>query len=71
MNIISMCLTKCVYVYRIMCWGLLMFCNAEALLDEQQPCDDYRELLEPTLISLSSIPQSGINFKALKAYHRV
>lgn len=37
---------------------------AQAQLDEQQPCDVYKELIELTLISIISV-------KISDAYHRV
>ncbi|CAI9737728.1 Hypothetical predicted protein [Octopus vulgaris] len=43
---------------------------AQVQFDEQQPRDDYKELLELMLIFLGSIPKSGISFEAPGAYHR-
>ena len=42
----------------------------EAQLHNSQPRDDYRELLELTIISLGGIPQRGIHFYYPGALHR-
>lgn len=43
---------------------------AKNQLDQHQPRDDYRELLELTIIFIGGTPKSGINFKKPGAYHR-
>jgi hypothetical protein len=39
-------------------------------LDECQPRDDYKELLELSIIFLGGTPKSGVNFKKPGAHHR-
>jgi hypothetical protein len=43
---------------------------ASRQMNEQQPRDDYKELLELTIILLGGIPSTGIKFKKPGAYHR-
>ena len=43
-------------------------CNT--LLEKQHPRDDYRELLELTVIVLGGVPKGGIRFRRPGAFHR-
>lgn len=43
---------------------------ASRQMNEQQPHNDYKELLELTIILLGGTPSTGIKFKKPGAYHR-
>ena len=47
-----------------------MLANFRHFLDQAQPMDDYRELLEICVVTLSGVPKRGIRFSRPGALHR-
>jgi hypothetical protein len=47
---------------------IIAFCMQQ--LEQNQPRDDYKELIELTIISLGGVPQRGVHFMAPGALHR-
>ena len=47
-----------------------MIAFAAKQINECQPCNDYRELFQLTIMLLGGTPLAGVKFNKLGAYHR-